>query len=216
MSLFLVLIASVSLASSGDAKDRYLDCLLLVEKDIELGRRAAQIWADEGGGANAAHCLALADIAAGFGKLGAARLEEIAKRPDAGDNLARARLYAQASEAWLEVNEIENAATAIAAAFEYAPDATELHFTNARVKAANKDWHHVISAISKAEKADVVTAEGFILRGRARLEIGDTEGAAEDTVSALSLDPTNIDALTLRGDVQRAGVQIDVSLSTRR
>jgi len=200
-------------AEAADAPDRYLDCLLLIEDDIELGRRAAQLWADEGGGASAQHCLALADIAAGFGKLGAARLEEIAKRNDAGDVLARAQLYAQAANAWLDVDEPENADAAIKSALELAPDTAELHLTDARVKMAKKDWHRVIAAVSRAEDAGVGSVDGYVRRGRARLEIGDTEGAAADTVSALSADPSNIDALTLRGDVQRAGVKIDVQLS---
>ncbi len=212
MPFFAVLLSAFTLAPA-EASDRYLDCLLLIERDIELGRRAAQIWAGEGGGASAQHCLAMADIAAGFGKLGAARLEDIAKRSDAGDDLVRARLYAQAAEAWLEVEEKAFAKTALAAAFAHAPDAGELHLTDAKIKAADEDWHHVITAISTAEKAGIASADGFVLRGRARLAIGDTEGAAVDAVNALSIEPTNIDALTLRGDVQRAGVQIDVSLS---
>ena len=209
------LLASLLLSASTptEAPDRYLDCLLLVEQDIEMGRRAAQLWAAEGGGANAQHCLALADIAAGFVKLGAARLETIAKRNDAGDELAQARLYAQAADAWLEADETAFAAAAMTKAFALAPDAAELHLVDARVKAANDEWHHVIAAVSAAEKAGVASASGYVLRGRARLETGDTEGAATDTVNALQVDPTNIDALTLRGDVQRAGVQIDVVLT---
>ncbi len=213
---FLTAILSAFTLAPAEASDRYLDCLLLIEKDIEVGRRAAQIWAAEGGGVNAQHCLAMADIAAGFGKLGAARLEDIAKRHDAGDELVRARLYAQAAEAWLETEEVAFAEAAIAAAFEHAPEAGELHLTVAKIKAANDDWHHVIAAISAAEKAGFASADGFVQRGRARLAIGDTEGAAVDVVNALSIEPTNIDALTLRGDVQRAGVQIDVSLSDRK
>ncbi len=209
---FLVAILSAFALAPAEASDRYLDCLLLIEKDVELGRRAAQIWASEGGGANAQHCLAMADIAAGFGKLGAARLEDIAKRTDAGDDLVRARLYAQAAEAWLEANESDYAEAAIATAFEYAPGAGELYLTEAKIKAANDDWHHVIAAVTTAEEANIGSADGYILRGRARLAIGDTEGAAVDVVNALSIEPTNIDALTLRGDVQRAGVTIDVSL----
>lgn len=210
---FLLASFMLSVSSPAEAPDRYLDCLLLVEQDIALGRRAAQLWAAEGGGANALHCLALADIAAGFVKLGAARLETIAKRNDAGDDLARARLYAQAADAWLDADQPAVADAAIAAAFALVPDAAELHLANAEVKAAKGDWHHVIAAVSAAEKAGLASVGGYVLRGRARLETGDTEGAAVDTVNALQVDPTNIDALTLRGDVQRAGVQIDVVLT---
>lgn len=208
-----ILVAIAFVLVSAEASDRYLDCLLLIEEDIETGRRAAQLWAAEGGGVSAQHCLAMADIAAGFAKLGAARLETIAERDDAGEGPARGRLYAQAAEAWLEAGEMEFAEAALAAAFEHAPGSGELHLTDANIRIAREDWHGAIAAIHAAEKAGVVSADGFVDRGRARLAIGDTEGAAVDVVNALSIEPTNIDALTLRGDVQRAGVQIDVSLT---
>ena len=206
------ILVAIAFALAAEASDRYLDCLLLIEGDIETGRRAAQLWAAEGGGVSAQHCLAMADIAAGFAKLGAARLEAIAEREDAGDGLARGRLYAQAAGAWLEAGEPEFAEAALAAAFELAPGAGELHLTDANIRIAQEDWHGAIAAVDAAEKAGAVSADGFVGRGRARLAIGDTEGAAVDVVNALSIEPTNIDALTLRGDVQRAGVQIDVSL----
>ena len=215
MSILVAIVFALSAAetpSTAVASDRYLDCLLLIEEDIETGRRAAQLWAAEGGGVSAQHCLAMADIAAGFEKLGAARLETIAEREDAGDGPARGRLFAQAAEAWLEAGETSFAEAALAAAFEQAPVAADLHLTDANIRIAKKDWHGAIAAIGAAEEAGAVTADGFIDRGRARLAIGDTEGAAVDVVNALSIEPTNIDALTLRGDVQRAGVQIDVTL----
>ncbi len=212
---FIALLSAFTLAPI-DASDRYLDCLVAIEEDLELGRRAAQLWAAEGGGANAQHCLAMADIAAGFSKLAAARLEEIAQRNDAGDDFVRARLYAQASEAWLEANALAAAETALAAAFEHAPGAGELHLTEAKVFAAQNRWQEVAVAVTKAEKAGFISVEAFIARGRAHLAVGNPEAAAEDVVAALSMEPTNIDALTLRGDVQRAGVAIEVSLTDQR
>lgn len=208
----LIAFLSAFALAPGEATERYLDCLLLVEEDVETGRRAAQLWAGEGGGADAQHCLAMADIAAGFSKLGAARLEELAQRKDAGDDYVRARLFAQAAEAWLDAGETEAASSAVATAFEHAPDAAELHLTAAMVHAAAGKWHETIAAVSAAEQAGLGNAESFVLRGKARLFLGDAEGAAEDVVNALSIEPTNIDALTLRGDVQRAGVVIEVNL----
>ena len=208
---FLALLSAFTLAPDS-ASDRYLDCLLLIEEDVEVGRRAAQLWAGEGGGADAQHCLAMADIAAGFEKLGAARLADIAERKDAGDDYVRARLLAQAAEAWLEAGEPDEAAAAIEAAFAYAPDSGELHLTAAKTHAAKGKWHQAIAAVSTAEQAGFASADAYVVRGKGRLKIGDTEAAAEDVVRALSIEPTNIDALTLRGDVQRAGVAIDVGL----
>lgn len=198
-----------------EASQRYLDCLNLIEADIQTGRRAAQLWAAEGGAADAEHCLALADISAGFLKLGAARLEAIASRKDAGDDYVRARLLAQSAETWMNAGNFEQAASAIVSAFELAPDSGELHLTAARVHAANGAQQKVVAAITSAEQAGFFSLNGYLLRGRANLQLGDTEAAAIDVVSALSINPTNVDALTLRGDVQRAGVVIDVSITPR-
>ncbi|MEM8771712.1 MAG: hypothetical protein AAGD92_08690 [Pseudomonadota bacterium] len=211
MNLLAILLTPFALAPEG-ASERYLDCLSLVEADVELGRRAAQLWVGEGATPSAQHCLAVADLAAGFSKLGAARLEALAERKDAGDEFIRARLLAQAAEAWLAADEADSADRAIKAAFEHAPGAGELHLTAASVHAAKGRQQQVVAAISAAEQAGFATPRGYVERGRAYLALGAYVAAAEDVVNALTLEPTNIDALTLRGDVQRTGIDIDVSL----
>ena len=193
---------------------QYSDCVQFVEADLELGRIAAQQWVSEGGGAEARHCLASADLKAGFPKLSALRLEEIAQRKDAGDDYVRARLLAQAAEAWLIANERVYAEAAIEQAFDLVPDSGELQLTAAKVHAARERWQETIDAVSAAEDAGFVSAETFILRGRGRYVLGAYERAADDVVAALNLDPTNIDALVLRGDLAQAGIVIDVFLQT--
>ncbi|MHA7873109.1 MAG: hypothetical protein ACX939_12225 [Hyphococcus sp.] len=206
ISAFLLLAAATS---AEGASPRYLDCVTLVQADLEVGRLAAQQWAGEGGGADAQHCLALADIAAGYPKLGAARLEEIAQRKDAGDDFVRARLLAQASFAWLQANEIDFAEKAIEKAFALVPDSGELHLTAAKVFAAKERWQKVDSSVSKAEQAGFVSAQTYVLRGRARYNLGAYESAAKDVVNALTLDPVNVEALVLRGDLQQTGIVIE-------
>ncbi|MEO1252586.1 MAG: hypothetical protein AAFW81_09595 [Pseudomonadota bacterium] len=213
IKLALLSLFSTFTLAPEDASERYVDCLLLIENDLETGRRAAQIWTQEGGGADAQHCLAMADIAAGFPKLAAARLEMIAQRKDAGDDFVRARLLAQAAEAWLAGDKADFAEEAIAAALEHSPGAGELHLTAALVYAAKEAWPQVIENADTAEEAGFFSVDVYVARGRAKLAIGDTEAAAQDVVAALSINAFDIDALTLRGDVQRAGVGIEVNLT---
>lgn len=189
---------------------RYADCVALIEVDLELGRAAAQQWVEEGGGAKARHCLAHGDMKAGFPKLSALRLEEIAQRKDAGDDYVRARLLAQAAQAWLIAEEVTMAEDALDRALILVPDSGELQMTAAKVYAAQKRWPDTITAVNRAERAGFVSAETYVLRGRGRYALGSYENAAQDVVSALSADPTYIDALVLRGDLFRAGVTIDV------
>ncbi len=209
---FFAALAAVAAGNQSDA--RYHECVALVANDIAAGRKVAQRWASEGGGADARHCLAIADIAAGFPKLGAARLEDIAERKDAGDDLVRARLLAQASEAWIEAGETDFAAAAVAAAFELAPDAGELHLTAAKVDSAKENWQQAIKSVDTAEKKGFVSVETYLIRARAYQALGDFQLAAEDVVSALTIDPTNLDALVLRGEIQQRGVKIDAYLET--
>lgn len=205
-----------SLAVHGPAvaqESRYHDCVALIEADPELGRTAAQQWVGEGGGANARHCLAVADLKAGFPKLAAIRLQEIAERRDAGDDYVRARILSQAADAWLEAQEPALAEEALNKAFALTPDAGELHLIAARVYGALERWQSVIKAVDAGEEAGFVSPRTYVLRGRAYAAFGDYQTAAEDVVNALSLDPVNVDALVLRGELQQTGVVIDVFLA---
>ena len=212
MNIF-ILSAAAAISIAPEASPRYQDCLTLVEANIEIGRIAAQQWAAEGGGADAQHCLALADIAAGFPKLGAARLEGIAQRKDAGDDFIRARLLAQAAEAWLAAGQMEFAEKTIADALELAPEAHELYLTDAKVHASALRWQETITSVSAAEKAGFVSDDAYVLRGRGYFSLGDYETAAQDVVNALSINPVNIEALVLRGELQQTGMVIDVFYS---
>ena len=197
-------------ASTTPELSRYEICIRHLDDDLEAGRRNAQQWVADGGGADARHCLAVADRRNGLPRLAAARLEDIAQRKDAGDDFVRAKILAQASEAWLEAKEIADAERTLAEALALVPDSGELQLTAAKVYAASERWQDVLNAVNAAEEAGIISADNFVFRGRAYHSMGDYERAAQDVVNALTLEPTNIDALLLRGEVQRTGIVIDV------
>ncbi|HBK91647.1 MAG TPA: hypothetical protein DDZ68_08260 [Parvularcula sp.] len=197
------------LESSIGAGARHQECVRLVIEDIEEGRAGAQRWASEGGGAPAQHCLAIADLAAGFPKLGAIRLRDLAERPDAGDETARARILAEAALAFLDAGETKEAEAAIDAAKLRAPALGEIEFVAAKIYADDKRWQAAADAVTAAEDKGVRAPEGYVIRARAMRALGRDEDAAIDVVAALTIDPFNIDALTLRGELQQAGVRIE-------
>ncbi len=205
---------AVSPGPAAGQESRYHDCVALVEADLELGRTAARQWVDAGGGATARHCLAVADLKAGFPKLAAIRLQEVAARPDAGDAYVRSRILSQAATAWLEAEEPALAEKALDEAFALTPEAGELHLVAARVYGAQERWTAVVRAVKAAEAAGFAAADTFVLRGRAYAALGAYQTAAQDVVNALSLDPVNVDALVLRGELQQTGVVIDVFLAS--
>jgi hypothetical protein len=191
------------------ANPRYLDCVTLVTKDLEIGRIAAQQWAVEGGGAPAQHCLAIADLAAGFPRLAAARLVELSERSDAGDNAARARILAEAALAWLDAKNTTDAEVAITSSRAMAPDLAELDIVAAKVFEASGQWQSAEDAVTSAEEKGVATPESYVIRARSRRALGRDMAAADDVAASLNLDPFNLDALVLRGELQQAGINIE-------
>jgi tetratricopeptide (TPR) repeat protein len=188
---------------------RHQSCVAAVADDPATGRRAAERWASEGGGAPALHCLAIADLAAGYPKLAAIRLTETAERSDAGDATARARLLLEAALAWLDAGDPQQAEEAVAAARRRAPDLAEHDFVAAKAFAAGAKWQAAADAVTALERAGSLPAEAHVLRARALRALGRNEEAAQDVAAALNLDPANLDALVLRGELAQAGFAID-------
>ncbi len=192
---------------------QYKECVALVKKDVEKGRQNATRWVSDGGGPPAQHCLAVAELAAGLPKAAALRLEDLAARSDAGDELVRARILSQAALAWLQAGEPTLAQNAIDAAFAAAPGAGELYLFAAMIAWEKGEAQATIDAINAGEKKGFTSVEGYVLRGRARHALLLHREAADDVVAALSIDPFNLDALVLRGELQQAGINIDAYYS---
>jgi tetratricopeptide (TPR) repeat protein len=197
------------LASTVGAGERHQQCVRLVVEDLDEGRIGAQRWVSDGGGPPAQHCLAIADLAAGYPKLAAIRLRDLADRAGAGDETTRARILAEAALAWLDAGEIEEGRSAIDAAKARAPTLAELDFVAAKIYVADNRWQAAADAATAAEKGGVKAPEIYLIRAKALRALGRDEDAANDVVTALSIDPLDIDALTLRGELQQAGVKIE-------
>lgn len=195
----------------GDEEPQYIDCIRLISEDVDAGRAAAQRWHLEGGGPAAQHCLAIADLAAGFPKLAAIRLSELADSLDAGDSEAKATIYAEAALAFLDADLGEGARSAIDTALEAAPGRGDLLIVAAKVYAAVERWQDAADAVTAAAEAGAVSAEAHIIRARALRALAKNDAAAEDVVAALRLDPFNLDALVLRGELVQAGIPINVN-----
>ncbi|MBT8473376.1 MAG: hypothetical protein HKN14_08695 [Marinicaulis sp.] len=202
--------ANISTADALAENERYIDCLNVIEADAETGRRIAQQWAATDSGLDAEHCLAVADLAAGFYNLAGLRLDELAAGQIARDSGVSGELYRQASEAWIFAENFENAEASAQRGLAIDPDSGELFLLAAHAHSAQEDWSEVVSAVTKAEDLGVFTSNGYVRRGRAYAKLGDYAAGAEDVVRALSINPMNIDAFILRGEIQQAGINIEV------
>ena len=194
---------------------RYQDCIDRIAEDPEIGREAAREWMLLSHDPKASHCLAVADLAAGYPKLSALRLLELAESDASGDAPVRARLYAQAAEIWLATDEPEEASKAIGGAFALVPDAGETFLLAGRIHAANKRWQATIDAIDAAENLSFASASGYRARARAYKELTRFEDAADDVAAALRLDPFDLDTLVLRGELAQVGIVINTNYKRR-
>ena len=212
--------ATLAAAPQGGAAPAWADlqyktCVAGVEQEPARARELAALWITEGGGAPAYHCQALADLALGNPKLAAVRLSELAERSDAGDALVRARLMGQAALAFLEAGDAAAAEDAIKAAYALAPGGGELDLIAAKLDLQQGRNQAAVDAVSKAETQGLVSPAGYVTRARAYIALQQPRDAAEDIVAALQLDPLNIDALTVRGELAALGVAIDIHLKAK-
>ncbi len=196
--------------SDETVRSAYQDCVALIAEDVEIGRIAAQQWALEGGGAAARHCLAVADLAAGFPRLAAVRLTELAERMPPDDVTARARINAEAALAWIDAREPAMAADAAGRALQFGSHLADVQIVAAKAYAEAERWQDAADAVTAAEEDGAATPEAYLIRARARRALLKPHDAAIDVVAALKLDPTNVDALVLRGELIQSGVDITV------
>lgn len=191
----------------------YRDCIARIEASAEDGRRAALRWITDGGGKPARHCAAIADLAADLPRLAGSRLYRLAEEETPTDPLLAARLFAQAADAFLAAGEDKTALGMIDEAYALAPNALELHIIAARIYAGTGRWGLSKRALDNAEALAPLDAPSYVLRGRANQTLADYDAAAEDVRNALNLNPDNIDALLLRGELVQIGYVIDPYLA---
>lgn len=197
----------VRLPPSAGAGPEYEACIAAVAASPVGGQRHAESWLGDGGGAPARHCVAVAALAMNAPASAAIMLMELAAGETADPGLA-ARLYLQAASAFMQAGLKDEAFAALRSTYDLVPDAPEVHMTAATIYATGDRWDGVILTLTALEKFAALSADAFVLRGRAHLEEGQTDKAAHDAARALALDPYLVDGLVLRGDLAAKGVAL--------
>ncbi|MEM6538454.1 MAG: hypothetical protein AAF668_12090 [Pseudomonadota bacterium] len=188
--------------------ESYRACIKLLAEDTAAGAEGARSWMFSGGGAPAMHCVAVADLALGRPRLAAVRLLELSERRDVGPAGTKATVLAEAALAWLDAEEPEFAVEAIETAIDTEPTRVDLQVVAAKAYASAERWQAASDAVDFVEAANVETAEIFLIRARAMRALGKNQEAAEDVVRTLKIDPFNLDALVLRGELVQSGIYI--------
>lgn len=207
----LLLLPAIALAQSAASEmAQYRACLAMVNENPDTAFDQALEWRDNGGGAPAIHCSALALV--GLGKHGeaATRLEALAKTP--GGRALGPDLFTQAGNVWLLAGQAEKAYAVFSAALAQLSSATgapvsetftDILVDRARALAAMAGWPAAERDLSAALARDPERAEAYVFRATARRYQQKLTLALEDLELALALDPDNAGALLERGVVHR-------------
>lgn len=193
--------------SFADAK-KYKDCLARVDQDPQQAFEFAITWRDEGGGAAAHHCIALALLDQGHIEEAALRLEKLALLPDAGTAAVRAEILAQAGHAWLLSGRPAEADVDFTSAIDLNQSNPQLYFDRAQASYARGMWDAVVVDTTKAIGLNRQFADAYVLRATARRSKGDLAGASHDVERALHLDPQNVGAALERAELLQLGAKI--------
>ena len=211
LACFIVLgalVPAVSVAQIGlfTGANAYRNCVAAIDINPSDAFERALQWRAQGGGMEADHCAALALIALDEPGEAASRLDILARRSDAGTLMERAKLLAEAGNAWLLASQPANAEVALSAALKLTPRDPELWTDRARARAAQMNWADAEQDLSSALTFDATKPEVFVLRATARNAQGNKVGYKFDIDAALALDPTYPEALVERGIMkQEAG-----------
>ncbi len=186
------------------ARERYVQCLRLVETDPTAAYESALGWRSEGGGSPARHCIASALIKLGQFAEGASRLEATVSAPDAGDEVIRADLLGQAGGAWLQADEPAEAERVLTQALLLRPGDADILVDRAIAYALQGQFRSAVEDLSIALASRPSDLDALRLRANAWAELGRYEDAARDVARGLAFAPDDVELLLVRGRVRQA------------
>lgn len=194
--------ASAQVARTEDA--RLQACIDKTATDAENAYEDGIAWMMQTGTAASQQCTALALIALGQEKEGAARLETLANAKDGGTMEQRGVYLAQAGNAWLLAGLPEAAVTTLTNALKLAPQDPALRKDRARAYLTMKKWKEGGQDLDAAIELSPGDTEAYLMRGRALLQMKRFDDALKDAERAMKQEPKNVDAIVLRGDILEA------------
>lgn len=185
----------------------YRQCLQMVNRNADRAYTEARLWRDQGGGAAAEHCAAMALARLGHFEKAAQQLTRIAGSKAHVDPELRAEIFGQAGLLWLMKGKPEPAHEAFSQALLTAPPGdparAQYLFDRAQAAANLGRWRDTVNDLTQTLALGSARADAFVLRARAHRALGDLTSAWNDVNAALNLEPENAQALLERGQVRR-------------
>lgn len=192
-----------ALAATADGlpseRTRYDQCVAATEENPEQAFEEALIWRDQGGGAPAEHCVAMALVGLGHVREAAVRLDTLAREYSGATQALRSDLMVQAGEAWLLARRSDLAEASFSAALMLTPRESDVWAARARARAMEGEWKSAESDLDAAITFNKSNPEYYVLRSAAHAALGNDDFAVRDIDAALDIDPSFPDALAERG-----------------
>lgn len=213
---FVLFSASAAAAQTTTGPERFQTCVAAIDQDAAAAYEEAMAWAADGNSMFAYRCAAMAMVGQNRYAEGARRFEQLATALGTHDGALRAELFSQAGNAWLLDRDPARARSALTRAIVlmegdrvYMPD---LLIDRARAYAQEGDYRHAEEDLSTALDLRANDSLALRLRSSARMHQNSFDLALADAEAAVAADPSNVDALLMRGhaiEAKRTGVAVE-------
>ena len=206
----LALLALFTYASGASAASRKVDdyqsCLDLVQKNPSEAQKQAAAWrksaTHDGAIVAATHCEALALSAEGKYEKAAYMFFDLAEAMTGAPDKDRAKVYAQAGDAWGLAGNYKQSRRAFGYAIAREPNDPDYYVGRARQDALAGDWKAVRSDASEALARAPFTIDALVLRSTANRKLGFPRAAEVDINRAAETARHRLDVLLERGRVR--------------
>jgi tetratricopeptide (TPR) repeat protein len=183
--------------------ETYARCMKLARQDPHMAQALADDWHRRGGAHPAEHCAAVALIALGKYKEGAARLQALATAMSKAPASLRADVLDQAGQAWLLAGDPGRAYAAAGQAVGLAPNDPELLIDRAEAAAGAGYLDRALADLDHVLKADPDRVDALIYRASAYRALDRLDPARADIDKAVAEAPHSAAAVLERGNIRR-------------
>ncbi|MEO5336134.1 MAG: tetratricopeptide repeat protein [Magnetospirillum sp. WYHS-4] len=189
-------------AAEVDRAREYAACMNEARTKPKEAFDRAVAWRDLGGGPAADHCAAVALLNLGSPAEAAKRLENLAQTLKQ-DAAFKARVLAQAAQAWMLGGDMARAEAVASSALVLQPDNAELFVDRAVIRAGRNDYKSAVMDLDRAVGLLPNRPDALVFRASAHRFLDNLDKALADVERALALDPNHPEGLLERGILRR-------------
>jgi tetratricopeptide (TPR) repeat protein len=178
-------------------------CVEFVHAHPKEGLERAKLWAQQGGGFYAEHCVAMALFDLHDYAASAERFQTLATAMLGMPAIERAQALDQAGQAWLAAEQPDRAKVAFDAALQLGGENADLLIDRAEAYAELKRYWDALDDLNRAIDLAPDRADAYIYRGAAYRHLDTLDLAMQDVQHGLSLAPDSPTGLLERGILRR-------------